>query len=109
MTEPRKPKIHRSKEEKLRILQEGKKNGVVETCRKYGIYPASYYQWSQKFASMGHKGLDHGMTPDYLKEIKRLQKQIDRLKKLVADQQLESALKDELLKKKYPELRRRKS
>lgn len=109
MTEPRTSKIKRSKEEKLLILQEGKKNGVVETCRKYGIYPSSYYQWSRKYESMGTKGLEHGMTPEHIKEIKRLQKENDQLKKLLAEQQLESALKDDLLKKKYPELRKKKS
>ena len=51
---------------------------------------------------MGPEGLRHGMTPDHLKEIRRLEKENERLKQLVAEQQLESKLKDELLKKKYP-------
>jgi len=51
---------------------------------------------------MGEKGLEWGMTPDHLKEIRRLEKENQRLKQLVAEQQLESKLKNELLKKKYP-------
>ena len=39
---------------------------------------------------------------DSLKEIRRLEKQNQQLKQLLAEQQLESKLKDELLKKKYP-------
>lgn len=48
---------------------------------------------------MGEKGLQHGMNKAHLKEIRRLQKENDRLRKLVAEQQLESMIKDELLKK----------
>jgi putative transposase len=101
MSEERKAKVHRTKEEKLRIIDEAKKNGVTATCTKYGIYPASYYQWVEKFKEMGEKGLEHGMTKEHLKEIRRLQKENDELRKLVADQQLESRMKDELIKKKY--------
>ena len=68
---------------------------------RYGIYPASYYQWVAKLKEMGESGLQHGMTKEHLKEIRRLQKENDALRNLVADQQLESRMKDELLKKKY--------
>lgn len=101
MSEERKVNVRRTKEEKLRIIEEVKKYGVSVTCAKYGIYPTSYYQWVEKFRMMGEKGLEHGMTKEHLKEIKRLQKENDELRKLVADQQLESRMKDELLKKKY--------
>lgn len=101
MSEEKKVRLHRTKEEKLRIIEEAKKHGVTATCKKHGIYPASYYQWLEKVSEMGEKGLDHGMTKEHLKEIKRLQKENDQLRKLVAEQQLESMMKDELLKKKY--------
>ena len=91
-----------SKEEKLRIVQEAAEQGVKATLDKYGIYPATYYDWKRKVEAMGEKGLEWGMTPEHLKEIRRLEKENQRLKQLVAEQQLESKLKDELLKKKYP-------
>jgi putative transposase len=47
------------------------------------------------------------MTPDQLKEIRRLRKENQRLKDLLIEKELESKLKDELLKKKYPSLKRR--
>jgi putative transposase len=100
MSEGKKAKVHRTKEEKLRIIEEAQKQGVTVTCAKYGIDPGSYYQWVEKYREMGEKGLQHGMNKDHLKEIRRLQKENDRLRKLVAEQQLESMLKDELLKKK---------
>ena len=65
-----------TKEEKLNILEEVKKNGVQATLDKFGIYPATYYSWKKKFETMGETGFRHGMIPAHLK--------------------------DELLKKKYP-------
>lgn len=91
-----------SKEEKVRIVQEAAEHGVKATLDKYGVYPATYYEWKRKLESMGEAGLDWGMTPAHLKEIRRLEKENLRLRRIVSDQQLASQLKDELLKKKYP-------
>lgn len=101
MSTQRKSKIRRTKEEKLKIISEVKRDGVTAVCEKYGIFPSTYYTWAKKLNSMGIEGLQHGMTKEHLKEIKRLQKENDRLRNLLVQQQLESSLKDELLKKKY--------
>ena len=53
-----------SKEEKLRIVQEAAAQGVKATLDKYGIYPATYYDWKRKVEAMGEKGLEWGMTPE---------------------------------------------
>jgi putative transposase len=97
----RKPKVHRTKEEKLKIISEARKEGITQICEKYGIFPSTYYTWVKKLESMGLDGLQHGMTKEHLKEIRRLQKENDRLRNLVVQHQLESSMKDELLKKKY--------
>jgi len=89
-----------SKEKKLAILKEAQENGVNETLSKHGIYPATYYSWKRKYEEMGEAGFRHGMTPGHLKEIKRLEKENNLLKKLLAEKELEGHLKDELLKKK---------
>jgi len=101
MTPERKRKVHRTKAEKLQILKEGEEHGIKATCIKHGIYEASFYQWRNKFKEMGDAGLQHGMTKEHLKEIKRLQKENQQLKDLLIKEQLESQLKGELLKKKY--------
>lgn len=100
-------KPRKSKEEKLQILKEASQNGVTLTLEKYGIYPATYYTWKQKYEDMGEDGFRHGMTPDQLKEIKRLQKENQQLKELLITKELESKLKDELIKKKYAPVKRR--
>lgn len=90
-----------SKETKLSILQEAKENGVNVTLLKHGLYPVTYYSWKKKFEQMGEEGFRHGMTPEHLKEIKRLEKENELLKKLLAEKELEGHLKSELLKKKF--------
>lgn len=97
----------KSKEEKLQILKEASEKGVNLTLEKYGVYPATYYTWKQKYQDMGEDGFRHGMTPDQLKEIKRLQKENQQLKELLISKELESKLKDELIKKKYAPVKRR--
>jgi len=97
-----------SKEDKLRVIKEALEKGVTVTLEKHGIYPATFYSWKQKFETMGEEGFQHGMTPAHLKEIRRLEKENDLLKKLLAEKELEGRLKDELIKKKYAWARKNK-
>lgn len=94
-------KNRKTKEEKLLILKEASEKGVASTLEKHGLYPATYYTWKKKYESMGADGFRHGITPDQLKEIKRLEKENTQLKELLISVQLESRMKDELIKKKY--------
>jgi putative transposase len=93
-----------SKEEKIRLVQEASEHGVKVTLDKYGIYPATYYSWKKKYTQMGEAGLQHGMTVAHLKEIRRLEKENEVLKKMIAEKELENHLHMEMLKKKYPEV-----
>ncbi|NCC72494.1 MAG: transposase [Sphingobacteriia bacterium] len=97
-----------SKEEKLKLIKEASEQGVSSTLEKYGIYPATFYSWKKKFDTMGEEGFRHGITPAHLKEIKRLEKENDLLKKLLAEKELEGRLKDELIKKKYAWARKKR-
>ena len=90
-----------TKEEKLQVLKEAEQNGVKATIEKYGIYPTSYYSWKDKYDQMGEMGFRHGITPEHIKEIKRLEKENGLLKKLLAEKEIEGHLKTEMLKKKY--------
>lgn len=96
-----------TKSEKLKILKEAKLQGVTVTLEKYAVYPSTFYSWKKKADSMGEKGLSHGMTPAHLKEIRRLEKENLLLKQIIAEKELESKLKDDLLKKKYPLIKRK--
>jgi putative transposase len=68
-------------------LGRGKK--VPEVCKLLGITQQTYYRWRQKYGSM---------QPEMSKELKALQKENVRLKKLVADQALDNAILKEAAK-----------
>ena len=61
-------------------LELGKGLKVPEVCKQLGISEQTYYRWRQKYG---------GMDPEMAKQLKGLQKENARLKKLVADQALD--------------------
>lgn len=61
----------------------GKGNKVPDVCKTLGISEQTYYRWRQKYG---------GMKPEMAKELKSLQKENDRLKRLVADQALDISI-----------------
>ena len=87
-------------DEKLSIIKEAEKEGLVQTIRKYGIYQSTYYSWKEKY---DRDGLD-GLKPQYVKrnekELSSLKRENGRLKQIIAEKELELQLKTELLKKK---------
>jgi len=58
----------------------GKGKKVPEICKLIGISEQTYYRWRQKYG---------GMQPEMVKQLKALQKENSRLKKLVAEQALD--------------------
>ena len=58
----------------------GKGKKVPEVCRLLEITEQTYYRWRQKYG---------GMQPEMAKQLKALQKENARLKKMVAEQALD--------------------
>jgi putative transposase len=97
-----------TKEEKVKILLEAKEKGVEVTIRKYEVYPSTYYSWRKKYLIGGSDGVDDTAIRRKDKEyIRKMEDEVALLKQLLAEQVIESALKDELLKKKYPWARKK--
>ena len=67
----------------------GKGQKVPEVCRLLGITEQTYYRWRQKYG---------GMAPEMAKELKALQTENARLKKLVANQALDMEILREAAK-----------
>ena len=61
----------------------GKGLKVPEVCKHLGISEQTYYRWRQKYG---------GMAPEMAKQLKALEKENVRLKKLVADQALDNQI-----------------
>lgn len=97
--EPMKNKKRKSTEEKIAILEEGEKNGWVETARKHNISYPTLLAWRGRFESGGETALS-GKLDVNSKEFKKLMRENQKLKELVAEKELEIRMKDELLKKK---------
>ena len=85
-------------EEKYSILQEAEREGVTETARKYNLAHSVLNYWKKKYLSKGKDGLQKGyrrIDP----QLREMEQQIVRLRKIIADQALEIEFKDELIKK----------
>ena len=95
-----------TKKEQLQIIGEAKKNGVKVTLERYDLFPATYYYWKKKYEPSGGAGLADGVSKATQSRIKELEKENQLLKVLLGEKELESKLKDELIKKKYPNLRK---
>ena len=89
-----------TREEKLQILKEAKENGVKVTLLKYDLYPGTYYYWKRKLLVHGEDGLNHQTARKRENRIRKLEKENEQLKILLAEKELESKLKDEVIKKK---------
>lgn len=79
---------------------------MVATCREYTLSQSLFYRWKHAFE---RKGMD-GLEPSYHRvdhEVRELEKENERLRKIIAKQALELEVKSELLKKN-DQIQRRK-
>jgi len=76
--------------EKLRQadIELGKGQNVKAVCRKIEISEQTYYRWRQKYGGMG---------PELIRELKTLQKDNQRLRKIIADQRIDMEIMKEAI------------
>lgn len=82
-----------SEEQIIRVLKEaeaGSKTG--ELCRRHGISEATFYNWKAKFG---------GMEVSEAKRLKQLEAENAKLKRLLADAELDKLMMKELLSKNW--------
>ena len=65
---------------------------ILEVCREHGVSEVSFYRWRQKFGSVGVKEVQR---------LKELEKENARLKRLLAERDLEIDASKELLAKNW--------
>ena len=61
----------------------GQGKSVPEICKELEVSEQTYYRWRQKYG---------GMSPDMIKQLRVLQKENARLRKVVADQAIDNAI-----------------
>src|SRR5690606_27449572 len=80
-----------SEEQITSVLNEASASGkVAETCRKYGISDATYYNWKRKY---------EGMNASELRKLRGLEEENRKLKRLLADAMLDNDALKALLEK----------
>lgn len=70
----------------------GKGETVAQVCKKAGISEQTYYRWRREYG---------GMQVVQAKRLRDLEKENSRLKRLVADLNLDKAILEEALKGNY--------
>ena len=87
-----------SVEQKMLILQEAEQIGVTQALRKHNLSHSVFLRWKNQFNQGGASSL----KAQYFKvdpELRALQEENARLKKIIGNQALELEFKTELLKK----------
>lgn len=93
-------------EDRLSIVREAEREGRSETIRKYQVAPSLFDRWRRKYVTTGIEGLKsqyRRIDP----QVRELELENERLKRIIARQALELEVKTELLKKTPFEPRRR--
>jgi putative transposase len=80
-----------SEEQIVRILRQAETadQTVAEVCKQHGISEQTWYRWKKKFGQMG--------VPD-VRRLRELEKENTRLKRIVAERDLEIDAMKEVLK-----------
>lgn len=65
---------------------------VVEVCRQVGITEQTFYRWKKRYV---------GLEIDQVRQLKQLQEENGKLKKLVAELSLDKAMLQDVLAKTF--------
>jgi putative transposase len=81
-----------SDEQIVRILREADKAPISEVAKRHGVSEQSIYSWRKRFGEM---------NADDVKNLKVLEQENARLKKLLAERDLEIEVMKEITQKKW--------
>lgn len=85
-------KVRFSDEKIVEIVRESRAHGVPETAKKYQVSDQSIYAWRRRFGTM---------ETSQVAELKKAQQENAKLKKLLAERDLEIEVMKETLSKKW--------
>lgn len=81
-----------TEEQMVRVVRESDANGVPATAKKHGISEQTLYVWRKKFGAL---------EASDVRRLKALEAENARLKKIVADRDLELDVMREINRKKW--------
>lgn len=81
-----------TEEQMVTILREADERSVPEVAKKHGVSAQTIYAWRKHFGSL---------EPTDVKRLRQLEQENSRLKKLVAERDLELEVMKEITRKKW--------
>jgi putative transposase len=82
-----------TEEQIIRVLKESEAGAKTpELCRKHGVSEATFYNWKSKYG---------GMTVSDARRLKELETENNKLKRLLAEAELDKAALKDLLSRKW--------
>ena len=81
-----------SEEQMVKILREADKTPVAEVAKKHGVSDVTIYAWRKRFGQL---------EPADVRKLRQLEQENAKLKKLVAERDLEIELMKEVAAKKW--------
>lgn len=85
-------KTRYSEEQIVRILRQADRDTITDVAKRNGVSEASIYAWRKRFS---------GMVTSDVKRLKSRESENSRLKKLVAERDLEIEIMKEIAAKKW--------
>lgn len=89
-----------STKEKLEIINYAKIHSVLKASREFSVSSPSIYKWMDAYDTKGESGLK-GQKKDKSESLenKRLKRENDELKKIIAEKELRIRIQEAMLKK----------
>jgi putative transposase len=81
-----------TEEQMVEILREADRDGAAATAKRRGVSEQTIYTWKKRFGAF---------QPDDVRRLKQLEQENARLKKLVAERDLEIEVMKEIAAKKW--------
>lgn len=90
--------VKKTLQEKVKLIEESKVLGVLETSRKHDLHYQTLKNWVDAFSIHGKDGLERKAVKGD-PELKRLYLENEQLKLIIAEKELELRIKNDMLKK----------
>lgn len=81
-----------TEEQMVKILREADKGSVAEVAKKHGVSEQTLYTWRKHYGEL---------SPADVKRLRQLEQENGKLKKLVAERDLEIEVMKEIARKKW--------
>ena len=92
---------NRTVAQKLQVLEEAKQIGIAAACRKHGVANSVFYRWRERLEASGQlEAAPPGGRTEEGRRILELEAENLRLRRIVADKELDLQIQRDLLKKK---------